>query len=542
MLRRLFIQTITILSLLFLFFSAHSQNNLPLANTYNYPIQQFNAQLNSNIHSSILPFRSDEFADTIFLDSLEASRNLVQKFYSIGKTTKTNYLQVIPLVESSFGYGINDTNNVLYSAGIGVNVSGNVSNKLGFETYYLLNQQTFPSYVEKSINENDVVPQQGYAFGPNNKPTTREWGGYVSYSPNTVFNFQLGHGKNFWGNGYRSLLLSDVAPNYSYFKISTQVGPFKYINLYANFRDIGNQEHQTYWNYSSKFGAMHYLSWNVSKRWNISLFESVIWSGSDTLGNRNFDVNYINPVIFYRPVEFSIGSSDNSMMGLNLSYKLTPSIQLYSQIAIDEFLLKEVRADFTVAAKKVLNKEVTDDEEYGWSNNKQSMQIGLKWFNFFSVKNLLIQLEHNRIRPYMYSHISGKINYGHLNSSLAHPFGANFHETIFLAHYFHKSFHISYKGIYAIRGLDVDSKNFGQNIYKPYYSAESTYFNAIGQGLKSTFIFNELQVGYTILPQTGLKAFVSIQNRIEQNQVESTNNSYIILGITSQFNNRYRDF
>ena len=43
--------------------------------------------------------------------------------------------------------------------------------------------------------------------------------------------------------------------------------------------------------YKQKFVAIHYLSWNVSKKLNIGLFETVIW---DNANDRGFDVNFVN--------------------------------------------------------------------------------------------------------------------------------------------------------------------------------------------------------------------------------------------------------
>lgn len=57
--------------------------------------------------------------------------------------------------------------------------------------------------------------------------------GYVSYSSNKHFNFQVGHGKHFVGDGYRSLLLSDNALNYPYARITSTFGKLQYTNLYA---------------------------------------------------------------------------------------------------------------------------------------------------------------------------------------------------------------------------------------------------------------------------------------------------------------------
>ena len=69
-----------------------------------------------------------------------------------------------------------------------------------------------------------------------------------------------------------------------------------------------------------KYTTTHYLSWAISKRVNLSFFDAIVWSATDSAGNyRGFDAQYLNPIIFMRPVEFSIGSPDNALMGLNLS-------------------------------------------------------------------------------------------------------------------------------------------------------------------------------------------------------------------------------
>ena len=67
--------------------------------------------------------------------------------------------------------------------------------------------------------------------------------------------------------------------------------------------------------------------------------------GEDSLGNV-FDINYMNPIIFYRPVEYSIGYSrqGNALLGLSLKYKMTSTSHMYGQLVLDEFRLEDFRA------------------------------------------------------------------------------------------------------------------------------------------------------------------------------------------------------
>jgi hypothetical protein len=91
--------------------------------------------------------------------------------------------------------------------------------------------------------------------------------------------------KNFIGDGYRSLLESDGASPYPYFKINTNFWKIKYTNTYV-VKDV-RPEVTLERTYATKFMANHYLSWNVSNRLNLGFFESVIWTTND----RGFDAS-----------------------------------------------------------------------------------------------------------------------------------------------------------------------------------------------------------------------------------------------------------
>ena len=84
------------------------------------------------------------------------------------------------------------------------------------------------------------------------------------------------------------------------------------------------------------------MSWNATKRINVSFFESIVWQSRDSNNaNLGYDVNYLNPVIFYRPTEYALGSGDNALIGASFKVRLWKHLQLYGQLIIDEFLLKE---------------------------------------------------------------------------------------------------------------------------------------------------------------------------------------------------------
>ena len=278
--------------------------------------------------------------------------------------------------------------------------------------------------------------------------------------------------------------------------------------------------------------ANHYLSWNVTKRWNLGFFESVVWSNSN---DRGFDANFINPIIFYRTVEFTSSSrSGNAVLGLTTKYKFNNQINFYGQFILDEFSLGDVK-----------------DQDQSWKN-KYGYQMGLKYYNAFSVPNLLLQVEYNNIRPYVYSHSEPLTNYGHNNQSMGHAWGGNTREFIASARYHKGRYFADAKLTYGIRGLDFDTAtdnfNYGGNIYKDY--DENRPFDkgvTIGQGNKTSIVIADLQAGYLVNPATNLKFFANYMYRsfnptTETALVKQSNTSWFTVGIRTDIFNFYFDY
>ena len=61
------------------------------------------------------------------------------------------------------------------------------------------------------------------------------------------------------------------------------------------------------------------------------------------------------------------------------------------------------------------------------------MQVQVQLFH---VKNLLLQVEFNRMRPYVYSHKEVITNYGNNNQSLGHQWGGNAQELVLIARWY----------------------------------------------------------------------------------------------------------
>lgn len=283
--------------------------------------------------------------------------------------------------------------------------------------------------------------------------TSEQYQGYISYNPgnSNYFNIQAGKGKHVIGDGYRSLLHSDNAPAYPYAQISAKAWRFQYHVWYAAL------QHQSPLNpvYElKKYATFHYLSYKGPKGFQLGLFESVVWAGTDSLRSRTWDVSYLNPVIFFRPVEYHNGSPDNVIMGINSSAVLFKTLKVYGQFALDEFLLKEVLAG------------------NNWWGNKYAWQMGAK-IRFR--KRMFLQTEYNRIRPFMYSHMYTAQNYAHAGYALAHPNGSNLNEALIQWIYRHKRYAFNVLYINRLQGIENPTENLGNNLFKSYSSRLRDY-------------------------------------------------------------------
>ena len=101
------------------------------------------------------------------------------------------------------------------------------------------------------------------------------------------------------------------------------------------------------------------------------------------------------------------------------------------------------------------------------------------------VKNLDLQFETNRVRPFTYSHYDSVANYTHYNQPLAHPLGAGFQEFIGIIKYQPApKWYINARAIYYYQGLDSAGQNFGSNPFELYTTRTSDFGYFVGTGNK----------------------------------------------------------
>lgn len=520
--------------IIFGFTSSQAQNyNHYLNSSYDY---RLNLLLDSsqNFHSSIKPYLINDINRVVDFNALLDQRIELLRSHKNTKFNRIFYdqnllqvkkkdfiLTINPIFDFSVGKDFSNSKST-YTNSRGIQITGSLGKNFSFYTNVYENQAKFPDYLSEFIDKTGIVPGQGLRRNLASSYDYSMSNGYISYSPSKYFNFQFGTGKNFIGNGYRSLLLSDNAFNYPFLKITTTFWKIKYINLFTEFTDLQTNEVENR-RFNKKFASIHYLSWNATDRLSIGLFEAVIFA-ADSTGQRGFEMNYLNPVIFLRPVEFAIGSPDNVIIGLNFSYRIKSKSILYGQLVFDEFRLKEIA------------------NGSGFWHNKFGYQLGIKFYELLKIKNLYAQFEYNRVRPYTYSHLSGLQNYGHYNQALAHPFGANFWEFISIIHYQKDRWHFNYKFIYSKYGEDPEGQNYGKDIYKSYETKVREFDNYVSQGIETKLIYNNVELSYLINPRYNSNIALGLTSRLLKTNTSTNKTTFVYLTFRTSIDNFYYDF
>lgn len=523
-----------------------SQINIPFSHENYFRFDRAINLVGTNSHTASKPYMYEDLVNYYdFVSENEALKQDRQTWsgkkiwneHLVQLQGKDYWFTLDPIFDLQLGKDTDADFNTTYNNTRGVYIQGGLGKKFSFSASVYENQGRFAQYFNQYAEslkafgpDPAIIPGRGIAkrFKEDayDYPVAE---GYLSYSPAKFINIQFGHGKQFIGDGYRSLLQSDVASPYPYLKLNTKFWKIKYTNTWTWLKDVRPEavENDAF---RTKYIANHFLSWNVSKRLNLGLFESVIWENTN---DRGFDINYLNPVIFFRAIEFETGQgAGNAILGASGKYKFNDNVNVYGQFILDEFSLNDVKAG-----------------EKSWKN-KYGFQLGAKYYNAFKVKNLMLQAEYNQVRPYTYSHNTIVLNYAHNNQPMAHLWGANFRELVLIGRYQKERWFAEAKFIAGVRGFDynndTDNFSYGGDIYRDYNDRPFDTGVKIGQGIKTTSINASTQLGYLVNPSSNLKAFVNVNYRNfnpEAQTLNVFNNStvWVNFGIRTDLFNWYFD-
>ncbi|PWG05776.1 gliding motility protein RemB [Polaribacter aquimarinus] len=449
---------------------------------------------------------------------------------------KDYWLTIDFLLDTQLG---KDNSNLAYTFNNtrALNVNGAIGKNFSFSTTYYESQGRFASYINSFIenpalnvrpkNSEGLVPGRGkskrHRTDSHDYPVAE---GYLAYTPNKYLQFQFGNGKNFIGDGYRSFVLSDVSSPTTYLKLKANIWKFQYTNIWMWNTEPSITSISDPNEHARKYIATHYLSINISKRLNLGFFETAI-----SAGESGFDAGFLNPLIFYRSLEFNRGEdAGNAILGLTGKYKLNDNISLYSQLMVDEFSFNKLNS-------------------LGRWENKFAIQLGTKYFDAFKVKNLFLQLEYNYARPYTFAHKSPILNYGNYSQPMGHLWGANFWEAVAIARYKKDRWSGAAKIIIGKKGFDLQDQvvSYGGDIYQSYNIRFSDTDNVLAQGNTANIFIADVNANYLVNPSNNTNLFASLSYR---NFTPNTSligypkgtNVWFSVGIKADLFNWYFDF
>lgn len=514
--------------------------NLTLGKQYNIMVDRQLNRLDCQAFTTFKPYSEQQLSVYIDLDSLYGSH---QKFY--WKRRQTSYLirklryehlveidtgefrlTIDPLFQFEGGRELKaDQSTALNTRG--VRLTGQIGERLTFYSQFYENQGQFPDFLTAYINQQKIVPGQGYvkALDANRYDYNHSEAAF-NVQLADWFEVQAGHGKHFIGDGYRSLLLSDNSFSYPFLQLTSQIWKIKYINLYTAFSNIDGYRSGA-GAFQKKYGSFHVLLVQPCKRWEVGLFEGILWEAGDSLYHRGFDVNYLNPVIFFRPVEFALGSPDNAIIGLTNKLKLNDNNQLYSQFVLDDINISESRSGS------------------GFFQNKYGFQVGGRAFDLFRLKGLYFQAEYNQVQPYTYAHKIEMQAYTHYRQPLAHPQQANFRELCGELYYRHNNASIGCRVLYAEYGADTANTHWGHDIFRSDLEAQFGPFslgNELLQGETTSLFQVQITADYYLNYHTNLKLYAAILYRRKATDMQQSASQWLFFGISTSLSNYYYDF
>jgi hypothetical protein len=264
--------------------------------------------------------------------------------------------------------------------------------------YFNLRDNTRSSNFAYPQGEVTTFPRLGFfqsrRFGSANHD---EATGYIKFN-SSYFEAAFGKFQNQWGQGATgSLVLSDWATSYNQLLLRLKIWKLKYTIVIAELIHFDRAANRASNDLKMFYG--HRVDLQPFRTVNIGFFESIISA------NRGVKVGYLVPPIFYRSVEHYYASADNAALGMDINWRVLPSLQLYGQLFIDDLTTSKIGT--------------------GWWGNKIATQAGVYAVDAFNIQNIDARVEYTRLQPYTYSPSSfqaqeSTTNYTHYDSPLGY--------------------------------------------------------------------------------------------------------------------------
>lgn len=490
-----------------LFFSyagpSFAQIILPISNEITKRVEYNQIVDDTVFYSHLKPYLSNrvqDFSQEFGIKSEQHKSWLWRKVFkeSLVKVDSVDYyLYVDPLFD--FHMGRDNTGNLRMINTRGFRAGGILGKKVAFGTEFYENQAKFTPWVYAKIIRNFVVPGHGKGRVSNEIWDFAVASGYLSYQPVKNLNFSIGQGKNFIGDGNRSLILSDVTYTYPFVRSEWTNKRFHYFWIIALLQDPKIKVSDRVNPYLRKIFNTRGLTVNLANKLYTTILYSEIFNNPDTNRIMKHEPAVYNPILIPLPSK----TSRQALWGINLKYSIG-NLWLYNQWTFDNLFES---ADVSIGS-----------------------QVGFKYFNAFSLKGLYVQMEYNRIEPDTYEDDENlRLNWLHFLEPLAHPLGNNFEE-------------INSRVLYDFRRWQINIEtNFSKSLKKTSNMTSSVKqnFPSVKSNEKQSFIKSE--ISYFLNPVT-LSCFSLGYQQFQNNLSFPGKNNYIYFSFSTKLSNRYFDY
>ncbi|MBS1944103.1 MAG: hypothetical protein JST98_02620 [Bacteroidetes bacterium] len=502
------------------------QNDIPLNRDIYYDIDRNGAKEGSTMHTGLRPiiqsraelhnvmgFRPDSGRYYYWITEKLYKEHLIQ-----AKDGGFN-LTVDPMFRFETGRELRATANTyadvfaLEQNSRGFRLAADLGPTVSFQSMFMESQAVVPVYLYTYAQAQGVVPGQGRLKNFGDRGLDFAWAtANVSWSPRPWLNAQLGQGRHFVGNGYRSTMLSDNASPFPYVKFSTITGNkrFQYSAIFAKLQQYGTAnrlptgeagESLFWW----KRATFLHLSANLGPL-QLALFEGTMWQTLGDDGVLPFNAMQLNPVIGLNTAANRFQGRNTQLLGLDAKYRLCGKGFLYGQFTL------------TDPARS----------RYAW-------QAGAQWFGLFH-KDLHLLAEIDQATPFAYTQRDPRMSWTHDNQPLASPIGTGYTELVVLADYGIKQ-RFWFQGElsvvahpYGPRVIEVP----GGNIYGP-----ST--PPAAQGWDRQRVFGAVNASWRMNQMTNMQLTIGYSMRDLQPGSTAQDSGYLYVAFHTGLFNRYYD-
>lgn len=443
--------------------------------------------------------------------------NVLFKKYLVEVKGKDFYIKISPAIDFSMGRDLTDTiSRKLFQNTKGLHAEGTLFKNFSFATSFYENQGRFANYETAYYSSLGELYPKGGSYAPANavipgggrtKPFKGDGFdyayaiGYFVYAPFKFLSITAGNNSQFVGDGHRSLLLSDNSYSAPYFRIDWKISPkFNFTYLRARnmnlMRRPASGSVESY--YEAKGYSVNYFTYKPINKISLSVFESGMWNRGDSLNSKNSHPLYYNPVPFLSGLALKGKNKVVSLLGLNLSYQVGKLHRLYGQVAMNDYDVK-----------------------------KMGFQLGYRGYNYFGLKDFMLQVEYNYTANQMYETSNRRLNYSHYNLPLAHVKGNGFQEVLLRTNYEIKRVYAEISAVYYLLS------NYSSTSLLPYNNPQTFANNNV--------FYGSVEIGYRFNRKMNFSVFGNYTFRTIDDPTMLTTNQ-LNIGIRTGFINHYKDF